>query len=208
MRGTAVRARGWRVQTKAKLPMVLRRETAHLHRQVENDVGLPAAVTSRTDYVALLTRLYGFHAMVEALWRSSEWEEEWASLDVDLPRHCRTSQLTGDLAMLGADVTPPQAPRLELLSFGEALGSLYVVEGSSLGGQMLAPQLRDAVGEVPTTFFDSAGRHHPTPWRAVKAALRTFGERTQNPVPVVAGANATFRAFGAYVARATWSTAP
>lgn len=86
------------MQRTEDLPVVLRRETAHLHRQVESDVGLPEAVTSRADYVALLERLYGFHAMVEALWDTPQWELEWRSMHVNQLDHRRTMQLSGDLA--------------------------------------------------------------------------------------------------------------
>lgn len=187
------------------LPVLLRRETADLHRQVERDVGLPHTVRGRTDYVALLERLRGFHAMVEAMWFDARWERDWASLEIDLALHQRTPQLASDLVALGVETSPVPAPDLDVQTFGEVLGSLYVVEGSSLGGQILAPQLRSTAGDVPTSFFESEGRHHPKPWRAVKAALAAFEERTGDHASVVAGARVTFVAFGAYVGRDAWS---
>lgn len=189
------------------LPVMLRHETADLHRLVESDVGLPEAVRNRSDYVALLERLHGFHSMVEGLWFDARWERDWASLEIELSLHQRTAQLADDLFMLGVHATPGRARDLDLRTFGEVLGSLYVVEGSSLGGLVLAPHLRAAAGDVPMSFFASEGRHHPKPWRAVKAALCDFEERTGDHVRVVDGARATFEAFRAHVGRATWSAA-
>lgn len=196
---------GCLVRTAVDLPTMLRHETAELHRQVERDVCLPDAVSTRADYVALLQRLFGFHSMVESIWLLPHWESEWQALEINLLSHRRTPQLSHDLTLLGVHDAVTQAPLLNLERFGEVLGSLYVVEGSALGGQMLAPHLRAAAGDVPTTFFDSEGRNHPKPWRAVKAALVSFDERTGNNAHVLEGARATFAAFGSHVGRATWS---
>jgi heme oxygenase len=88
---------------------------------------------------------------------------------------------------------------LRLTSFGHALGCLYVLEGSSLGGRIVAGVIRSAIGEVPTTFFDGACRNHPAPWRAVSAALRRF-EAYGTPGDVLVGARETFLAFGGHLA--------
>ncbi len=194
--------------TTVPLPTILRNDTADLHRRVEGDVGLPDSVHTRGDYVALLRRLHGFHSMVETMWLDPQWDGDWLAVEIDVDVHLRTRQLALDLAELGVHSTPIQAPELGLRSFGGVLGSLYVVEGSALGGRVLAPHLRAAAGDVPTSFFDSAGRNHPQPWRAVKAALCAYEEAAEDFSSVIEGARVTFRAFGIHVGRSTWSERP
>lgn len=187
------------------LPQRLRHETADLHAEVERVVGLPASVSTRADYVTLLTRLLAFHTHAERRWARSRWAPAWAALDVRLEDHERSALLRADLDALGAVPVPDRSRRTgpgagqpddasdggSGDAFGAVLGSLYVVEGSSLGGRVLAPAVRERLGDVPTAFFDGDGRH-PRPWRSVQAALRRYDG---DPEHVLAGARAAFVAF-------------
>lgn len=163
---------------------------------------LPRSVSSIDDYVRLLRRLHGFHTAVEARLANPAWAQGWPDLGIDLPTHRRSHLLSGDLDALGA-VPEQAAVRLPALdNLGQALGCLYVVEGSSLGGRVLAPVFRAALGDVPTAFFDSDERMHPHPWRSVVAGLRTFEATSGSAGDVVLGARETFLAFGRHCAHA------
>lgn len=194
-RGTLARAGG-------SLRLRLREETAGLHRAVEHAVDLPDSVRTRSDYVGLLTRLHGFHAAAESRLASPSWRRSWSEVGIDLDQHRRAPLLARDLRQLGSRVTSPgPVPRLpELDGFGKALGCLYVLEGSSLGGRVLGPAMTHVLGDVPTAFFDSDGRRHPSPWRAVQEALRRFDADGGDGDDVLAGARSTFAAFGRHVA--------
>ena len=56
-------------------------------------------------------------------------------------RHARA-----DLHALGAEVPPPIELGLDLPDTSAALGSMYVIEGSALGAQVIAPTLHDRLG--------------------------------------------------------------
>ena len=186
----------------------LRRETSELHREVEEMTDLPGSISTRDGYVQLLGRLHGFHTAVEARLADPSWAMGWLDLGIALPTHRRAHLLSEDLKSLGA--LPKKAPvRLPGLdNIGQALGCLYVVEGSSLGGRVLAPAFRAALGDVPTGFFDSDERMHPHPWRSVMAALRKFDVIAGSADDVVLGAQGTFLAFGRHLAcRAAAGTA-
>jgi heme oxygenase len=178
----------------------LRRETTGLHREVEVMTGLPGSISTRDDYVNLLRRLHEFHTAVEARLADPSWTMGWLDLGIALPAHKRSHLLSEDLSSLGA--TPEEAgvrlPRMD--NIGQALGCLYVVEGSSLGGRVLVPAFRAALGEVPTAFFESDERMHPHPWRSVMAGLRKFDVTAGNADDVVLGAQGTFLAFGRHLA--------
>lgn len=189
----------------------LRTETAGLHDAVERAVDLPRSVGSRADYVALLTRLHGFHTVAEVQLARPAWRRSWSDLGIELGRHERSPLLAEDLRRLGAPVVGPSPGAGRLLPdrggplkgparFGEALGCLYVLEGSSLGGRVLGPAVRQTLGAVPTAFFDSDGRQHPSPWRSLQEGLRRFEAARGDTDDVLAGARATFVAFGEHVA--------
>ncbi len=179
------------------LPRRLREETSNLHRSVEDGVDLPASVRTRGEYVDLLDRFFQLHAPLEQRLASSVWGQRWTEHGIDLERHARAHLLADDLFRL--DAVPSSRPVFlpQLRTFGEALGCLYVLEGSSLGGQVLAPAIRSAVGDVPVSFLAGEGREHPKPWRAVGEALRRFDARQADSV--VLGARGTFAAFGAHL---------
>lgn len=184
------------------LPARLRRETASLHARVEAATGLPGSIRTREEYTVLLRRLHGFHSAVEARLARHDWSEQWAGLGIDLAGHRRSDLLASDLEALEAPV-PDRAEALAGVdSFPGALGCLYVTEGSSLGGRILGPAIRSAIGDVPTAFFDSAGREHPSPWRTLTQALRRYGDGNGggDANAVVEGARITFLAFEKQVA--------
>jgi heme oxygenase len=178
----------------------VRRETSGLHRVVEEATGLPGSIATREDYVRLMRRLHGFHTAVEEQLADPLLAHGWLEVGIVVPAHRRSHLLARDLDDLGA-VPEEAAVRLpRLTGLGQALGCLYVVEGSALGGRVLAPAFRSALGDVPTGFFNSDGRMHPHPWRSVLAALGTFEAAGGRAGDVVSGAEATFRVFGNHLA--------
>ena len=181
----------------------LRVGTADLHAAVERAVDLPASVASRQDYVGLLRRFYDFHSAVEARWASPAWAGSWVGVGIELDQHRRAHLLAADLVELGELTPKARAVRMPALAtWGQGLGSLYVLEGSSLGGRILGPAVRAVLGPVPTGFFDSAGRQHPSPWRAVSRALVLFEDGGGDGGEALQGARDTFVAFGEHVAHA------
>ena len=99
----------------------------------------------------------------------------------------RTPALAGDLAALGEDLPAP----LVFAAAGEAerWGALYVIEGSRLGGQLLA---RSVPAGLPSAYLSA--RHLAGEWRALLAALdaraAAAGEAWRQAA--LAGARATF----------------
>jgi heme oxygenase len=98
----------------------------------------------------------------------------------------RTDLLASDLAGMGQAMPVP----LAFAADGAARwGALYVIEGSRLGGQLLA---RGVPEGLPATYL--AARHSSGEWRALLGAIETRAG-TENDVwreAAVAGARATF----------------
>ena len=72
-------------------------------------------------------------------------------------------------------------------------GALYVIEGSRLGGQLLA---RSVPTGLPVAYLSS--RHRPGEWRALLAAIEARGSEGGEAwrAAAVAGAQATFALYG------------
>lgn len=181
------------------LPERLRAATADLHREVERAADLPGSVRDRDDYVDLLGRFHDLFAPLETRLGTGPWKPGWVDVGVELPAHRRAHLLLDDLAHLGA--RPPRRPvhLPQLASFGQALGCLYVLEGSALGGSVLAPAFRRTLGDLPTRFLIGDGRPVPAPWRSVRSALSRFDESGGGCEDVVVGARQTFIAFGRHL---------
>ncbi|TFD49643.1 hypothetical protein E3T55_11255 [Cryobacterium frigoriphilum] len=182
------------------LPSLLRRETADLHAAVETATGLPGSIRSRVDYRTLLYRLHGFHRAAEVSLADSQWAQAWAVLDIDLRRFRRSHLIEKDLQDMQASPPVDASPITGISCFPGMLGCLYVLEGSALGGRVIGPAIRSSIGEVPTRFFESGDRGHPSPWRTLTEALQRFDGGADGSSLVVDGARRTFLSFEMHVA--------
>lgn len=102
--------------------------------------------------------------------------------------------LKADLASLACPLNPlPACPRLQLPSSMDSyLGMMYVLEGSRLGGQVIAKNVYDTLGytcENGASFFIGYGKDTGKRWRDF---LRYFSDCAENPAPIVEAACATF----------------
>jgi len=148
----------------------LREHTRGAHERVEARVDAPARLADRGAYRGWLELLLGFHAATDAVL-------ERAFAEAGLPPSGRVQRLRRDLAALGASATEIAAvPRLDpawIAGGARACGTLYVVEGSALGGAVLGRRARAELGVTPLSgaaFFSGAGSPAPR-WRAVCAVL-------------------------------------
>ena len=106
----------------------------------------------------------------------------------------RAASLIEDLRVLGLEAASPSRA-WDTLTLDEGLGALYVLEGSRLGGAIIARSL------PPLGLSDTHGASYfaVTPdlsprWKNFQAALERQADRA-DPAAVIAGAKATFSAF-------------
>ena len=198
---------GWGTGVTLTLSLALRRQTAAAHLQVEDVFALPTRLSSRDSYAALLHALRAFYVPLEAaLTALVGWDQ--LTPRIDLTSRRRAAQLDDDLRDLGAGASgwretgQPAVPQLRTLSDG--LGCLYVLEGSALGGQIVARQARAALGsDLPVAFFASANRDQlGADWKALQRALDGHGQ-THDPEDVISAAEATFTAMGSWLDHCT-----
>lgn len=195
--------------TPVDLPTLLRDETAVIHKRVETVTGIPGLITTTLQYALVLQRLNEFHRHVEIQLADESWADDWAMVGVSLADHSRSQAITDDLRGLAEAPAPTMIlPSLTLPTFAHALGCLYVVEGSALGARVIAPLIRESLGDVPLSYYEGAGRHSAHPWRAVLSALRRFSSADADAPDVLEGARDTFLSFGLHLAAQLWADEP
>ena len=148
----------------------LKKATEIKHRKLEKDLDLLRLSFTAEHYVAVLRRFYGFH---------KSWEPEVnAGLESQLPGFFaprrKLPNIESDLRYLTSDTEDllriPSCTKLPpLKSIGSVLGSLYVIEGSTLGGRILTRHFGDHLGMRPEAgcrFFSGYGERTPQMWLA------------------------------------------
>jgi heme oxygenase len=77
-----------------------------------------------------------------------------------------------------------------------ALGALYVLEGSTLGGRVLAGRARAVLGDdVPVAFLTTGGADVPARWAATRALLAAGLATDDDQCRAAAAAAAVFDVF-------------
>lgn len=182
----------------------LKRETADLHRRLEVDLGLLESELSRDRYRRVLEFFFGFYVPVEAALARAA-----AAAPLGLPLRNRAELIETDLLSLGLSQQEiselPRCADLPRLSCGEQLaGCLYVVEGACLGGQAIAPVLRERLGVAKgsgASFFIGDAEGTPARWRLILAWLEDLVRAGAATAEIVGSARATFLAFARWVER-------
>jgi heme oxygenase len=148
----------------------LRNATQNQHEKIEQQLDLLRPSFARGDYLALLRSFYGFvqpweHA-VEPLLEPElpgffELRRKLPNIAADLRYFGSTAD---DLACIASC---KQLPVLK--NIGAALGSMYVIEGSSLGGAILSRHFATHLGVLPDAgcrFFSGYGDRTGRMWSA------------------------------------------
>lgn len=180
----------------------LKSDTRSSHSRLEGLNGLPE---TREAYEAQLGLFLGF---VEP------WEARMAETlgPDDFLREGRgkTEWLRSDLRELGWDAARIAAlPRCEDLPGGasrlELLGACYVLEGSTLGGQLIARHLRERLGldvELCGRYFRSYGAEVGAKWQGFREELLRHSS-SENDSKIIAAARDTFEKLAVWMSAAS-----
>ena len=176
----------------------LRSATHDAHTALEDTLALLQPPLTRQRFVCALRGFLAFHRAWEP--RAAAW------IDPALvaPRS-RVALIARDLQALGAPLSREPAEPVDLSflsSASRAWGSLYVMEGSTLGGQVIAKALRGAswAPEGGLSYFNPYGRRTAAVWAEFRAALEAAAPSLDEDA-AVQGARATFEALRTAVAK-------
>jgi len=179
----------------------LRAETRPYHDAVEANPfnqALAAGTVTAADTARFLAAMYGVVRPYEARLRAqaADFGPEW-----ELPRRYRADLILEDLPRLGHPATlPPDCPALPpLTTRAQLLGAMYVLEGSTLGGQVIARQLAKA-GIAAHAYFTGRGDQTGPLWKAFCQQLEAAGA-AEDSAEIVQSAITVFQALSLWLSR-------
>jgi heme oxygenase (biliverdin-IX-beta and delta-forming) len=178
----------------------LRQETKADHHKVEGAVPLMHQGLNKAEYVQCLQRIYGVVAAWEE--RAAEVAPEW--FQPALLARQRGLLLELDLAWFGVTEKDGGRPALPEMSYLPSLfGTMYVMEGSTLGGQLIARHVEAALHLTEgrgNSYFRGHGSQTGPLWKEFSEMLRVWIPDEQTDA-VVASAKAMFSTFGTWMQR-------
>jgi heme oxygenase len=181
---------------------MLREGTATEHEAVERALDLLDPDLGRPRLARVLARLHGFWLAAEA--GLDDWAVRFPAdaQAVDWSRRRRADLFAADLGSLGAvggpELAAPDLPRLP--GTDEALGRLYVLEGSTLGGVLIDRHLAALPGlsDVRVRAFSPYGADTGAMWHTFRTAARVRASSGGDAAAMVRSARATFAALAAW----------
>ncbi|WP_297839105.1 biliverdin-producing heme oxygenase [Pseudomonas sp.] len=120
------------------------------HEQLDKAVKANAPFATLANYARFVVAQYGFQTELKALYSDPRLAEIFA----DLPQRCRAEQAKADLNDLDTALPDPVAGALVDPSTAQALGWLFVSEGSKLGAAFLIKRA------VALNLSDTFGARH------------------------------------------------
>ncbi|MGC3991169.1 MAG: biliverdin-producing heme oxygenase [Chthoniobacteraceae bacterium] len=156
------------IQTVPELLLALRTATAAEHRALEDRLDLFNRVRTLSSYAAVLAR---FHRVVQPLEDLLAARVDWAAAGWNFAARLKTPWLVQDIRFLSghaptSHLAPPELPMI--VGLGEGLGCLYVLEGSTLGGQGISRNFRANLEITPErggAYFNAYGPQTGAYWK-------------------------------------------
>jgi heme oxygenase (biliverdin-IX-beta and delta-forming) len=172
--------------------------TAEQHRRLDGALDVARVGFDRGSYRTLLEDFYGLHAAWEP-WALAQFS---SVLPGFYERRQKLHLLRLDLLHLGASeeeiqTLPVCAQIGQTTTFSGTLGAAYVLEGSTLGGQILSRRFSRDLGVSPErgcAYFHGYGANTAAMWREFGQALESFAALIVLDDEILTGAKNTFAA--------------
>ena len=179
--------------------------TSEPHERLGHAVNDQAPFDTLGSYSRLLIAQYLFQAELQALYNDAEL----TAIISDLPSRCRAEQALADIADLQLEIPHPVPGALTSPSKAQALGWLYVSEGSKLGAGILIKRAAALnLGE------DFGARHLGAPaggraegWKSFTRTLDTLPLSNEEDAQIEQAAIDAFERFSVLIQHA-YATAP
>ena len=182
----------------------LKRETAAAHQHLETKLGLLAPGLDVPRYLRVLGTFYGFYVPVEM----DVTRRAAAESPLGFPLRARAGLIERDLLVLGRSLADLAAlplchDRPPLSCIEDLAGSLYVLEGACLGGQVVSALLHRRLGltkESGAAFFAGDEEGTLARWAVVVGWLDRLPRTGASTAKIISAATATFDAFARWAA--------
>lgn len=177
----------------------LRTVTHATHEVLDQTIMRARPFASIENYGLFLKVQHAFHRDVQPLYRRADL----LALIPDLGHRSRLEAVAQDAADLDITLPVPEtAPATDReMSLAEALGWLYVIEGSNLGAAFLfKAALKMGLSETRgARHLSEAPEGRAEQWRTFKAALNAPTLSVAEEEEAISGAEAAFRTVNGYV---------
>lgn len=190
---------------KSEFIKALRTKTMPAHKQLE-EVPLSARIVSpdvtKSEYAQYLEQMYAVNNDVE-----KNVYPLLKNVVADVDSRNKAHQIEADLKVIGEGSLPADSPitanRSEM-SEAFALGVMYVIEGSTLGGRVILKNIQPALQyteENGATYFGGYGANTGKYWESFMQVLTNYPEDEATEQEVIAGADYAFSAIYNYMAK-------
>ncbi|MGJ1435970.1 biliverdin-producing heme oxygenase [Sphingobacterium siyangense] len=172
----------------------IKEQTHAAHQNVEGTIVRQLKnIRSEADYAEVLKGFYAYFRAVE----DSIAPFVTAEVLPDLAERRNSSYIKSDIEALGENVDNlPEANAPAVANVQEALASLYVLEGSIMGGPYIVQMLNKYGVTKGTSFFEGYGENSRDMWAGFTAVLNKYSEDPATYDRAVEIANQTFYNFG------------
>jgi len=184
----------------------LKEETRVQHEEVEAAVDVMNQMFDLDDYKRLLGRFWSFYAAYEPALPAVELK----AAGFDYSERVKLPLIETDAKVLGLERNDVGLELPDISSVAKAFGSLYVIEGSTLGGQVISRHLKqhlDITAENGGAFYAGYGQQTGPMWKAFGECLTQFAEGKDVDDEIVAAAKATFASITKWVGKNRTSAA-
>lgn len=172
----------------------IRAATGDLHATLDAQLSIARPAPTPDTYLRHVAAMLGWFEPVEQQLARADWPE---ALEIDARVH-KTEALVTDLAIAGwSSAQIAAAPRCRDLppldTAPRRFGALYVIEGSTLGGQVLWRRLQPTLAPWPLRALAGYGRDTGRLWRIFVTTLEAVGARPGFAERAARSAAVTFR---------------
>lgn len=164
------------------------------HQELEKKVVMQIkSIRSEADYADLLKHFYAYFNKVE----QAVAPYITPAVLPDVAERRNSAYIKADIEALGASVDElPLAVAPEITNAAEAMGALYVLEGSIMGGPYIVQMLQKGGLTKGFSFFSGYGEASGQKWGAFLQVLNGIAKNEEEEAQVVNSANETFSRFG------------
>jgi heme oxygenase len=200
------------MKAQSSLPLLeaLRLHTHACHQAVQKKIDVFHRIQNQENYGNLLLMLYGYYNEIEPMLK--RWENDLTRLGIDFEFRRKIPKLLADISALELTERLVSQPKCEisvlpdLQTLAQAVGCLYVLEGSTLGAQVICQHLKSVLwsesAPIPMNFYQGYGPETRKMWGEFcdfifrySLEMKTIQEQQQ----VLASGRQTFESLGKWL---------
>lgn len=171
----------------------IKSSTKEQHQELEKHVVYQLkAIQNNQDYAEVLKYFYSYFQALEQLME----KQLPASLTEYYSVRRNANHIAKDIELLGENVNVLPTPYLpNITNANEAIGALYVLEGSIMGGPYIVKMLQKLGVDTGFTFFNGYGEESPKKWAEFTAIINEEVQSDDSIQEAITAAVNTFQNF-------------